>query len=273
MKVRLLVVLFCGLLVGAAGAEEAKETQRTSDTQATTVTQAVCLTSETQLTTATKTVALTSGTQLTSVTKTVYLTFDDGPSEYTGRVLDTLKKYNVPATFFVCGNKSAEGIGLFKRMIAQGEAIGNHSFSHNAKNYKNVDDFMKDLNKQDDSLSSSTGLHTRIMRFPYGSNTTQVSQAQMRAVITAVVKAGYSYFDWTADAQDWKPGATKETVLKNIIHDTKADNRNFAIVLMHDTKKHSMEALPSIIEFFQKEGYRFEKLSPQSDTRRFTTIN
>ena len=249
MKVCISAALFCLFLVGWAGAEEEKE--------------------PIQIAMAQPTVKLDVKLSTHTVVKTVYLTFDDGPSQYTSRVLDTLKKQGVPATFFVCGNKSAEGIALFKRISAEGHALGNHSFSHNPKNYKNPDDFLKDLAKEDDNLSSATGQRPRIMRFPYGSNTTQVSSEKMHAVVAAVLKAGYAYFDWTVDPQDWSSGATKQSILQTIMSQAKASKRNFAIVLMHDNQLHSVEALPEVIEFFKAQGYRFEKLTPEADTFRF----
>ena len=58
------------------------------------------------------------------------ITFDDGPSEYTDRVLDILKAKQVPATFFVIGENAEQYPGEVKREYAEGHTIGNHTYTH-----------------------------------------------------------------------------------------------------------------------------------------------
>ena len=62
-------------------------------------------------------------------THTLALTFDDGPSAFTGRILDELAKYNVKATFFVLGSRAAHHTDLLERMSREGHVIGNHSLT------------------------------------------------------------------------------------------------------------------------------------------------
>src|SRR5882724_9358933 len=63
-------------------------------------------------------------------THTLALTFDDGPSAFTGRMLDELDKYNVKATFFVLGSRASVHPDMIERMSREGHVIGNHSLSH-----------------------------------------------------------------------------------------------------------------------------------------------
>ncbi|MDE6608589.1 MAG: polysaccharide deacetylase family protein [Lachnospiraceae bacterium] len=60
----------------------------------------------------------------------VYLTFDDGPSVYTGEILDILKEYDVKATFFVVGKEGEKYEELYKRIVEEGHTLGMHSYSH-----------------------------------------------------------------------------------------------------------------------------------------------
>ena len=98
--------------------------------------------------------------------KVVYLTFDDGPSEtVTPSILDTLKAENVHATFLVVGqavDKSDVTKNLIKREVEEGNAIGNHTYSHNYKylypqRTVSVDNFMADINKTNQSLKNILG--------------------------------------------------------------------------------------------------------------------
>ena len=62
--------------------------------------------------------------------KVIYLTFDDGPSEYTTKLLDLLKRYDVRASFFCVASFSDKHKNVIKRMINEGHLVGMHSFSH-----------------------------------------------------------------------------------------------------------------------------------------------
>ena len=63
--------------------------------------------------------------------KSVCLTFDDGPHpEHTPRLLDRLAELNVPATFFLIGQEAEKYPDIVRRLVAEGHAIGNHTYSH-----------------------------------------------------------------------------------------------------------------------------------------------
>ena len=138
--------------------------------------------------------------------KVVYLTFDDGPSEtVTPKILDTLKAENVHATFFLVGKAVDESEitkNLVKREVDEGNAIGNHTYSHNY-NYLypnktiNVDNFMADVNKTNQSLKNVLGenFSTRAIRFP-GGHMTWKGMAAMDAWI--MKEKDYHQVDWNA---------------------------------------------------------------------------
>ncbi|TCZ77718.1 polysaccharide deacetylase [Paenibacillus albiflavus] len=209
--------------------------------------------------------------------KIAYLTFDDGPSKVTVKVLNTLSKYNVKATFFVIGNSSLEGRSLYKRIVAEGHAIGNHSYSHNYKQiYQSVSTFQRDVDKLNDLLEQTISFRPDIIRFPGGSNNTVSYRAGgryvMRHIAAEVTKQGYQYFDWNVSSSDATAAVrSKAQIVSAVKRATAGQDR--IIVLMHDAPGRwtTAEALPDVIQFLQDQGYRFEKLSKSAYTCQFLT--
>ena len=104
--------------------------------------------------------------------KIAYLTFDDGPSINTGKILDILKRYDIKATFFVVGRSDDNSKNLYKRIVKEGHAIGNHTYSHEYKTlYSSEENFLSDFKKLEHHIYDITGIKMDIMRFPGGSNT------------------------------------------------------------------------------------------------------
>lgn len=210
-----------------------------------------------------------------SARKIAYLTFDDGPSRVTGRVLNTLKHYKVKATFFVIGNASLEGRSLYKRIVTEGHAIGNHSYSHNYKQiYQSVATFERDVNKLNNLLEQTISFRPDIIRFPGGSNNTVSYRAGgrniMKRIASEVSDQGYQYFDWNVDSSDASAAVrSKAQIISSVKREAVGQDR--IIVLMHDApgRTSTADALPEIIEFLISQGYRFEKLNKSAFTCQF----
>lgn len=200
-----------------------------------------------------------------SPAKIVCLTFDDGPSKVTPRVLDTLSREGVPATFFVmAADNNREYLPLVEREIAEGHQVALHSASHEySRIYADTGAFWRDIRELKRALSAyldADSLH--YLRFPGGSTNT-VSHKYGGSGIMKRLKAqaeekGYRYVDWNVCAEDaagGHPGAN--TILKNIIRDV--GEKSVCIVLMHDTAAtgSTAEALPDIIAWFREKGYTF----------------
>ncbi len=193
-------------------------------------------------------------------TKTVYLTFDDGPSENTQAVLDVLDQYGIKATFFVTG-MHPDYFPLIKECYERGHTIGLHTYSHEYDEvYASVDAYWNDLNSIGDVVRDQIGYVPCFIRFPGGSSNTisaNYTPGIMTELAEEVVDAGYQYYDWDASCGD---GAdhTAEELLDATIADTSYGYSSI-VFLMHDAtaKETTVEALPSIIEYFQSEGYEF----------------
>ena len=198
--------------------------------------------------------------------KIVYLTFDDGPGPYTAKLLDVLKKYDVKATFFVTCNRS-QYRNMITRAYNEGHSIGLHSCSHDyAKVYASVDVFMNELDSVSNVVKTATGIETKLVRLPGGSSNT-VSKKYKKGVVTDIVKElnaqGYVYFDWNVSSGDAGDTRSSDTVFSNV---TKTLKGNYSIVLQHDIKDFSVDAVERIIVFGQKYGFTFKALDMNSPT-------
>lgn len=191
--------------------------------------------------------------------KVVYLTFDDGPSPLTPKILSTLKKYNVKATFFVVGNSYPE---YLKQIADDGHTIGLHSYTHDYKKiYSSEEAYFTDLQQISNFVKETTGIDSRIIRFPGGSSNT-VSRKYKKGIMTTltnqVKQQGYVYHDWNADSGDASgKNYSPEQLLQNVKNTSSSPVIN---LLMHE-KQATSDALSSIIEYYISKGYEFRPIT------------
>ena len=194
--------------------------------------------------------------------KVIYLTFDDGPSQYTEKLLGILAKYNVKATFFVVNYGHRE---MIAREAAAGHAVGVHSLTHDYnKIYASEEAYFADLQAMNEIIYAQTGSYSTMIRFPGGSSNrvSSFNPGIMTRLTAAVTAAGYQYFDWNVSSGD--AGLTTDTdeVFQNVINGI--GNRQYAIVLQHDSKGYSVDAVERIILWGLANGYTFQALTPSS---------
>lgn len=200
--------------------------------------------------------------------KIIYLTFDDGPSENTKKIIDILEKYDVKATFFVTGNNKKCN-KYIKEAYEKGHTIGLHTYSHDYKEvYSSMDAYFDDLNKIGQMVKEQIGFVPKYIRFPGGSSNTKSAKyckGLMTTLVTEVQNRGYQYYDWNADSTDAGGNNRPVSVIVKNATQSKAKNIN---LLMHDTaaKSTTVEALPKIIEHYQKLGYTFKGIDDTSFT-------
>lgn len=201
-------------------------------------------------------------------TKRAYLTFDDGPSENTGKIIEILNRYGIKATFFVVGNR---GAASYKLITDSGNTIALHSMTHTYKKiYKSTDAYFADLDAISKTVKDTTGVDAKIIRFPGGSSNTVSSKyckGIMKTLVSQVEQRGYTYFDWNCDSGDAEgvniPASQLLENVKNTCGGQQAVN-----VLMHDagsTKLTTIEALPSIIEYFISQGYTLLPITAETE--------
>lgn len=188
--------------------------------------------------------------------KTVYLTFDDGPCSLTPLVLDTLAEYEVKATFFVTAQFS-DYLDQIGRAYREGHAIGVHSLTHDFAIYTTTADYFDDLSAMEEIVKEQTGSYTDIIRFPGGSSNTiskGYCEGIMSRLVTMVEEQGYTYHDWNVGSNDTGTN-DPEVIYNNVI--SGIEGQGASVVLMHDIKYATYEALPRILDWCLENGYSF----------------
>lgn len=209
-----------------------------------------------------------------SGSKVVYLTFDDGPSAYTGQLLDILANYDVKATFFVTGRNSQYD-GFITRAFKEGHSIGLHTNSHNySLIYSSVSAYFDDLNSISNKVKSLTGMDSKLIRFPGGSSNTvsKITPGIMSELTSEVERRGYHYFDWNISSGDASGGMLDSNTYANNVINALGDGSGY-IVLQHDINYNSVLAVRMIIEYGLSHGYRFEPLVESSPTAHHRIFN
>lgn len=208
--------------------------------------------------------------------KYVFLTFDDGPSNSTEKILNTLKDKDVHGTFFVLGSsieKDSKRQEYLKEELKSGNAIANHSYSHDFKklypgNKLNIDYFMDEFNKTNDIMQSILGgeFDCRVLRMPGGYGTRKYyKDPSLKEFDNTLQENGIINVDWNAldgDAEG-KPYSTEEML--NYVKKT-SKGKNHVVILMHDAagKEKTVEILPKIIDYYKNEGYEFKVIKNTS---------
>ena len=191
----------------------------------------------------------------------VFLTFDDGPiPEITEWTLEQLKKYDAKATFFCIGNNIEKHPEIFKNIITQGHAIGNHTFNH-LNGWKNsTEDYIKNV-KLCQSQIPNLKFHTsdsepaqqtlNLFRPPYG----KIKPSQSRILR----KLGYKIIMWDILSYDFDQTITLEKCLDNILKNIV----NGSIIVFHDNIKAEQNlkyALPKTLAFLKEKGFVCAKI-------------
>lgn len=185
------------------------------------------------------------------VGKVVYLTFDDGPSELTGKFLDVLKEQNVASTFFMQGS-NLQNTGFqenVKRAVKEGHYIGAHSMTHNSDKLYKKGQFVTEMKETLALIHNITGTTPKLVRPPYGS----APGLKGQDIRNKIVEAGIKVWDWTIDSNDWKLKGNPQQIIENVKRTTTED---VEVVLMHE-KLQTLQALPEIIKFYKEKGYEF----------------
>ncbi|MFL5820948.1 MAG: polysaccharide deacetylase family protein [Solirubrobacteraceae bacterium] len=178
--------------------------------------------------------------------RVVALTFDDGPGIYTPRVLGILRRLRVNATFFVIGEQVRGNETLLRRELADGNAIGNHTFTHANVSGGGI----RQMLSTQGAVRRATGYTPCLFRAPYG--------AVSGLLIRQARSLGMNSIEWSVDPRDWsRPGTG--AVYSRIVSAT----RPGAIILMHDgggPRGQTVAALPRVIATLRARGYRFATL-------------
>lgn len=201
------------------------------------------------------------------VKKIAYLTFDDGPSEITPDILDTLKKKEAKATFFLVGNEiTPEREQIVRRELEEGHSIGVHTFSHKKDElYCDEKNFFEDFNQCRDRIQQVTGESPTLHRFPWGSNNNYVCPI-VDDLIEKLAAQNVKSFDWNVSGEDSVGrNVPKAVIYRNIVKDLERYDQ--PIILLHDsnTMNNTSAVLGEIIDFIKEKGYAFGTLDQREE--------
>lgn len=190
--------------------------------------------------------------------KVLFLTFDDGPGNYTDKILDILKEYNIKATFFVVGDYVKQRQTTLKRIIIEGHSIGNHTTSKHYNFYhitkKKKLEFCKELlikevKETEKAITETVGTKPTYLRMPYG--------FYRRWMNDILKKLNYKVINWTF-GYDWYD-VSEEEMFKKYCKAVKPGS----IFLFHDGGKNrekTLSVLKKFIQYSVLKGYKFDDL-------------
>ena len=197
--------------------------------------------------------------------KVAYLTFDDGPTlTVTPKILDTLRRYNVKATFFQVGSLIEENLDMARRVYDEGHLLANHSYAHNySKLYATEDAFITEVEKTNQLIQKVSGNenYPKVFRFPGGGYNAGTWGANKQKYKEVLADKGVRYCDWNALNGDAEGGGNK-TAAQLVERVKNTAKKEDIVILMHDAaaKKTTAEALPAVIEYLISQGYSFKRL-------------
>ncbi|HME48392.1 polysaccharide deacetylase family protein [Mycobacterium sp.] len=188
--------------------------------------------------------------------KCVALTFDDGPSPYTGRLLQILKDNDAKATFFMIGNKVAADPAGARQVADAGMEIGNHTWEHPNMTAIPPEDIPGELSKASDAIRAATGQTPTLFRTAGGLiNDNVLSAARQQGL--ADINWDVIPFDWMNDANT---GATRYMLM--------TQTKPGSVVLFHDTYSSTVDLVYQFIPVLKANGYHMvtvtQLLGPRS---------
>jgi peptidoglycan-N-acetylglucosamine deacetylase len=187
------------------------------------------------------------------------LTFDDGPdAEWTPQILDILEREKVPATFFVVGLQAEKNIPLLQRINRDGYEIGNHTFTHNNVAKMSNQRAAIEMKLTRLLIESVTGRTTILFRAPYNADSEPHTYEELEPIERSRLE-NYLTIGESIDPNDWELGVTPDSIVARTIY--QVETREASIILLHDaggvTRQATIDALPKIIGYFKKRGYKF----------------
>jgi teichuronic acid biosynthesis glycosyltransferase TuaC len=183
-------------------------------------------------------------------TGSVCLTFDDGPDpEHTPALLDVLRTCDVKATFFVVGSKVQTNPAIVRRIMAEGHAIGHHSFYHGPPEFTSARHLVAEAQLTRKVLVDLIGIDARLFRPPHG----KLSAHKLLSLLIA----GFKVALWNSDPKDFNCGSAEELAHRFTASQLCAGD----VVLLHDRVPYTAEALPVLVDAARQRGLSFTTVS------------
>lgn len=184
----------------------------------------------------------------------IALTFDDGPSNtLTPKLLDILEGKGVHVTFFMLGQMVIDADpAILKRMAADGDELGNHSYDHSIYTKLTEAQIREQLTKTNDAIFAAAGVYPTVMRPPTGGS---------NATVLAISKdMNLPVVNWSYEScpQDWLKANQNPAFISQYVIDNAANGH---IVLLHDIHATTVDSIAAMIDGLTAKGYRFATVS------------
>ena len=178
----------------------------------------------------------------------IALTFDDGPSTYTDSILDLLYLYDGRSTFFVSPHRMLERPNTVQRAFDMGNEIANHSWSHRDFRALTDDEIASEIQSASEAIVSVVGVSPPLFRPPFGMSDERVVEIS--------ADLGYAIVKWTLDPIDWRY-RDADIIYNTIMNEVEPG----AIILVHDTRPTTAEAMRRVISSLVAEGFELITVS------------
>jgi len=185
----------------------------------------------------------------------IALTFDDGPNEpYTSQVLSILEQYKIKATFFIIGQNARRYPEICRRIVTNGNVIGNHSYHHRKSLcLRRGKTIAREIELTNQTIYECTGFEPKLFRPPHGFRTP--------SLMRTVRHLGYTVVSWDNITGDWKADKSGEEIVRAIVQRVKPGS----VIVLHDgrdsrpsyDRSQMLQALPLVIEPLKKRGFDF----------------
>lgn len=187
--------------------------------------------------------------------KKIFLTFDDGPvPEATPMVISVLKQFNAKATFFCVGQNIEKYPEVFRQVLSERHAVGNHTYHHLNGWKVSLQKYIENIEQCHSAINfefHAANFTCRLFRPPYG---------RMKPSQYSVLKRNFLIVMWDVLSGDFDINTSPEKCLRQTI----ANTRNGSIVVFHDSAKASrnlFHVLPRFLEYFTNKGFTFDKIT------------
>ncbi len=189
------------------------------------------------------------------------LTFDDGPFPVlTPLLLAQLQALKVPAVFFLIGRDATMQPAITIRARAAGIEIGNHTNTHPELSTLSMAGQRQEIAAGAGAIEALTGEHPRFFRPPHGNyDEATIDAARAEGAITVL---------WDVDPGDWRTISADEIVAL-----VTSRARSPAVILLHNGKESTIEALPRIVRAYRDAGFEFVTLTQLTQRLPLASIN
>lgn len=187
----------------------------------------------------------------------VALTFDDGPGQYTDKLLDCLEENGARATFYMLGQNVEKYPDTVKRMEELGMELSNHTYDHKDLTKLTSSQITEEIEKTNSLIQNAAGRAPDTLRPPGGTYNESVQDL-----------AGMPIIKWSIDTKDWKTKSEDQTyqcVIDNV--------QDGSIVLMHDIHEWSVDAALRLIPDLMEKGYKLVTVQELAEAKGITLEN